>query len=103
MKNKTPGKKIFSFVFLIALCLAGMFIGYTLRSNAIIVRGILGISVLYFYYRTFSSQSNVDEYKNIKIEFIFPRNIKEVITTLIYSMVLFLALQQLLDVVLSLI
>jgi hypothetical protein len=102
MKIKEFIKKIPPYAILIAVAFIGMLIAYTISRYAIAVRGILGLSVFYYSTRFYLFPLQVRR-GGVPPEFNFPTGIKDVISMLSLSIVLFLACQQVFNVVVYLI
>lgn len=84
-------------VLVIASAILGVYIASKTYHYEVLVRGILGLVVIYHIYRTFWS-SRSDE-----VPFLFAKNIKYVFYTFFYSIVFYWSIQQVIEMILFLI
>jgi len=101
MKIREVLRKFIPYIVLIALVIGSVLIGRIIRSFQIIVGGILGFAVLYFMFRFHSLpttnriiRSSSDDY---------PKSIEKIIYLLVLGIVCYLAIYQLLNLILWLI
>ena len=94
MKNKITTAKFYFFIFVIVCGLLGVRVGSTLYQYEVVVNGTLGFFVLYLVFRVYWSTTN-DGFRDN--HFVFSENIRYFAFAFVYSIVVYWALIQLID------
>jgi hypothetical protein len=100
MKEKLDKQQILSYTLAIAVCIIGSMIGITISHYQHVGNGILGVAVIYYWYRFyFWPLKIISEPPNKPFVFKFPDNIWNFATGFIMAIVLPLAGQQIINTV----
>jgi hypothetical protein len=100
MKKKTPILRIIPYVSIITIIALGLWVSYGLDRFEFIAKAILGFAVFYYAYLAYKYRGMIETRAgDDPTYFKFPRNINDVIDTLLLAIVLSLAFQDLIDLV----
>jgi apolipoprotein N-acyltransferase len=86
-------------VLVIASAILGVYIANKTYHYEVLVRGIIGLVMMYQIYRTLWSSSSRDN----DVPFLFAKNLKYVFLTFFYSIIFYWSIQQVIEMILFLI